>query len=212
MEHIVSCYNMGMLPTQVRNHFKKVDQFLFSLLQFSDDISIQHSNNYFLSLCREIITQQLAGGAARAIFGRFKKLFPHGKVTPEIAFSLSDGTIRGTGASWAKVRYIKDLAQCVTTKKIHLKRLHGLSDKEVIQELIKVKGIGPWTAEMFLMFSLGREDVFSYGDLGLRRAMQKLYKLKKEPTIKQMEKITSKWSPYRTYGALILWDSLDRKE
>ena len=72
-----------------------------------------------------------------------------------------------------------------------------------------MKGIGPWTAEMFLMFSLGREDVFSYGDLGLRHAMQKIYKFKKEPTIKQMEKITSKWSPYRTYAALLLWKSID---
>ena len=209
MEHIVPCYNMAMLPTKVRNHFKNVDPLLFSLTPSSNDISVQHSSNYFLSLCREIITQQLAGGAARAILGRFKKLFLQGKVTPEIVLSFSDETIRGTGASWAKVRYIKDLAKCVTTKTIHLDKLHGLSDKEVLQELIKVKGIGPWTAEMFLMFSLGREDVFSYGDLGLRHAMQKLYKFKKEPTIKQMEKITSKWSPYRTYGALLLWRSLD---
>lgn len=194
---------------KVRNHFKKVDPLLFSLIQLPDDIKIQHSSNYFLSLCREIITQQLASGAARAIFGRFEKLFVHKDVTPEIVLSLSDQVVRDTGASWAKVRYIKDLAQCVITKKINLKKLHGLGDKEVIQELIKVKGIGPWTAEMFLMFSLGREDVFSYGDLGLRHAMQKLYTLKKEPTIKQMEKITSKWSPYRTYGALLLWESLE---
>lgn len=194
---------------KVRNHFKKVDPLLFSLIQLTNDMKIQHSSNYFLSLCREIMPQQLAGGAARAIFGRFKKLFPHGKITPEIVLSLSDETIRGTGASWAKVKYIKDLAQCVKTKTIHLNKLHTLSDKEVLQELIKVKGIGPWTVEMFLMFSLGREDIFSYGDLGLRHAMQKLYKFKKEPTIKQMEKITSKWSPYRTYGALLLWRSID---
>ncbi len=198
-----------MLPTKVRNHFQKVDPILFSLTQSTDDIKIQHSTNYFLSLCREIITQQLAGGAARAIFGRFEKLFQNQKVLPEMISSLSDQTIRDTGASWAKVKYIKDLAECVITKKVHLKNLHDLSDKEVIQELIKVKGIGPWTAEMFLMFSLGREDVFSYGDLGLRRAMQKLYKFKKEPTIQQMERITSKWSPYRTYAALLLWKSID---
>lgn len=197
-----------MLPTKVRNHFKKVDPILFSLTSLSCK-SIQHSNNYFLSLCREIITQQLASGAAHAIFGRFEKLFLHRDVTPEMVLSLSDQVVRDTGASWAKVRYIKDLAQCVITKKIDLKKLHDLTDTEVIQELVKVKGIGPWTAEMFLMFSLGREDVFSYGDLGLRHAMQKLYTFKKEPTMKQMERITSKWSPYRTYGALLLWESLE---
>ena len=205
-------YNGLMLPTKVKKHFQKVDKNLYTLACSFDDISIGHSENYFLSLCREIITQQLAGGAARAIFGRFEKLFKNWKVLPEMILSLSDQTIRDTGASWAKVKYIKDLAQCVVTKKVYLENLHDLSDKDVIQELIKVKGIGPWTAEMFLMFSLGREDVFSYGDLGLRHALQKLYKLKKEPTIKQMEKITSKWSPYRTYGALLLWRSLDAKK
>jgi len=201
-----------MLPTHIRNHFKKVDPLLFSLIPSTNDISIQHSDNYFLSLCREIMTQQLAGGAARAIFGRFEKLFTNETVTAKKILLLPDQTIRDTGASWAKVTYIKDLAKWVTTKTIQLDKLHELSDKEVIQELIKVKGIGPWTAEMFLMFSLGREDVFSYGDLGLRHAMQKLYKFKKEPTIKQMEKITSKWSPYRTYGALLLWSSLDNEK
>ncbi len=194
---------------KVRNHFKKVDPILFSLIKKHDDISIQHSNNYFLSLCREIMTQQLASGAARAIFGRFEKLFEKREVAPEMVLSLSDQTIRDTGASWAKVKYIKSLAQCVASKTIDLDGIEKLNNKEVIQELIKVKGIGPWTAEMFCMFSLGREDVFSYGDLGLRHAIQKAYGFKKEPTIKQMEKITSKWSPYRTYGALLLWNSID---
>ena len=198
-----------MLPMKVIQHFKNVDPILFSLMPSINDISIQHSTNYFLSLCREIITQQLAGGAARAIFGRFEKLFVDEEITPEKILSLPDQIIRDTGASWAKVKYIKSLAQCVVSKAIHLNKLDELSDAEVIGELIKVKGIGPWTAEMFLMFSLGREDVFSYGDLGFRHALQKLYKFKKEPTIKQMEKITSKWSPYRTYAALLLWNSID---
>jgi len=87
--------------------------------------------------------------------------------------------------------------------------LDELDNGAVVEELTKVKGIGPWTAEMFLMFSLAREDVFSYGDLGLRKAIQKLYKLKKEPTNKQMEQITKKWSPYRTYASRILWKSLE---
>jgi len=198
-----------MLPTKVKKHFQKVDKNLYTLACSFDDISIGHSDNYFFSLCREIITQQLAGGAARAIFGRFEKLFTTETVTAEKILLIPDQIIRDTGASWAKVKYIKSLAQCVVSKIIHLNKLNELSDAEVIEELVKVKGIGPWTAEMFLMFSLGREDVFSYGDLGLRHAIQKLYNFKKEPTIKQMEKITSKWSPYRTYAALLLWKSID---
>ena len=198
-----------MLPTKVKKHFQKVDKNLYTLACSFDDISIGHSDNYFFSLCREIITQQLAGGAARAIFGRFEKLFTTETVTAEKILLIPDQIIRDTGASWAKVKYIKSLAQCVVSKIIHLNKLNELSDAEVIEELVKVKGIGPWTAEMFLMFSLSREDVFSYGDLGLRHAMQKIYKFKKEPTIKQMEKITSKWSPYRTYAALLLWKSID---
>ena len=198
-----------MLPKKVRDHFYNKDPVLFSLVDRYGNIKIQHSDNYFLSLCREIITQQLAGGAARAIFGRFNDLFIHGTVTPERVMSLSDQEIRNTGASWAKVKYIKDLAKCVKTKILHLDKLSALSDKEVMRELVQVKGIGPWTAEMFLMFSLGREDVFSYGDLGLRRALRTHYKFNKEPTQKEMEKIVVKWSPYRTYGALILCESID---
>ncbi len=189
--------------------FRNVDPILSSVITRVGRITITRSHNYFLSLCREIITQQLASGAAHAIFGRFGKLFPRGHVTPERVLALPDEVVRGTGASWAKVRYIKDLAHNVVFKKIHLNNLNVLDDEAVVQELIKVKGIGRWTAEMFLMFSLGREDVFSYGDLGLRRAIQKLYKFKKEPTIKQMERLTKKWSPYRTYAARILWKSLE---
>ncbi len=111
--------------------------------------------------------------------------------------------------SWSKVRFVRDLADKVSAKFIQLPQLAQLSNEEVITELTKVKGIGPWTAEMFLMFTLGREDVFSFGDLGLAKAIQKLYNLKQKPTRKQLEKITKKWSPYRTHAALVLWKSLD---
>ena len=195
---------------KVQKYFEKVDPVLSSLFFLKKDISIQHSDNYFLSLCREIMTQQLAQGAARAIFSRFEKLFENGEITSEKVLSLSDQTIRDVGCSWAKVKYVKSLAECVISETIQLEKLDALSDDDVIDELTKVKGIGRWTAEMFLMFSLGRKDVFSYGDLGLRHSLQKIYKFKKEPTVKQMEKITSKWSPYRTYGALLLWRSLDK--
>lgn len=165
--------------------------------------------SYFSDLCEAIINQQLSDKVATVIFARYKKLFLGEKVTPKSVLKISDEKIRAIGLSYSKISFIKDLAQKIQIGELKLENLAGLDNEKVIAELVKVKGIGPWTAEMFLMFSLGREDIFSHGDLGLRRAIQKLYALKKEPTEKQTERISKKWSPYRTYACMILWSSLD---
>lgn len=112
--------------------------------------------------------------------------------------------------SWAKARYIRDIAEKMERREVRLSRLHTLGDEEVIAELTKIKGVGRWTAEMFLMFSLGREDVFSFGDLGLRKAMQKLYGMP-EFSRKRAESIVIRWSPYRTFASRILWKTSDRE-
>lgn len=193
-------------------HFRTVDPILYSLLDKHPSlktITREKSDNYFRSLCREIIGQQLSGKAANVLFDRFENLFSRRHVIPKNVLAFSEETLRGTGMSWSKARFIRDLAQKVVSKYVQINKLGQLTDHDVMIELTKVKGIGPWTAEMFLMFSLGREDVFSYGDLGLRRAIQKLYGFKKEPSIAQMEKIVHMWKPYRTYAARILWASLD---
>lgn len=193
-------------------HFRRVDPTLFSVLQkipHKKHLAPERSKDLFADLVETIICQQLSDKAGATIFGRFQKLFAPGKVTPELVLRLSDEKIRSVGTSRSKVGFIKHLAQHVIDGTIQLKKLKNLSDEEVIATLTKLKGIGPWTAEMFLMFSLGREDIFSYGDLGLRNAIKKLYGLKKDPTKKQMEAITRKWSPYRTYAARILWRSLE---
>ena len=122
---------------------------------------------------------------------------------------MPDEKIRSTGPSWSKVSYIKNIARAVVSGNLDLQKINEKSDEDVIVELTKIKGIGRWTAEMFLMFTLGREDIFSYGDLGLRKGIMKLYGYKKEPTVKQMEKLTNRWKPYRTYAARILWRSLE---
>ncbi len=193
------------------SHFRIVDPILYSIAQTItlDDPSFRSSNRYFVSLCSEIIGQQLSGKVADVLFDRFEKLFPKRNVTPKRVLGISEETLRRTGMSWSKTRFIRDLARQVVDKSVRLESLSTLSDAEVIKELTRVKGIGPWTAEMFLMFSLGREDVFSYGDLGLRNAMKKLYGFKKDPTVRQMERIVNKWKPYRTYAARILWKSLE---
>ncbi len=194
------------------SHFRIVDPILYSLLQKHPSlksITREKSKDYFKNLCREIIGQQLSGRVADVLFERFEKLFPKRRVTPQRVLATSEAVLRTTGMSWSKARFIRDLAGQVLTKSLQLAQLAQLPDQDVIKELTRVKGIGPWTAEMFLMFTLGREDVFSYGDLGLRKAIKKLYGFKKDPTVKQMEKIVIKWKPYRTYAARILWKSLD---
>ncbi len=192
----------------VVSHLRE-DAVLANVLDGISLTKIVISSDYFSDLCEAIINQQLSTKAGATIFARFKKLYPKAVITPEKTIQLKDQQIRDIGASWSKVAFIKDLATKVTKKEIVLNTLKDLSNDDVIKALTAIKGIGPWTAEMFLMFSLGREDIFSYGDLGLRRAIQKLYAFKKEPTQKQMEKIVSKWSPYRTYACRVLWRSLD---
>src|SRR4029079_2555535 len=130
-------------------------------------------------------------------------------ITPEFVLTLSHEMLRKTGMSHAKANYIADLAGKVVNKELHLTLLNDLPDEEVIEELTKIKGIGRWTAEMFLMFTLGREDVFSHGDLGLRNGFERVYGKRSSWTRNDIEKITARWSPYRSYGSLALWHAMD---
>lgn len=197
----------NLILRKIKIHFKKVDPILYSEIKELYILEKVHPNDYFAKLSEEIINQQLSDKAGDTIYKRFQNLFPKGKITPGHALKLSHEKIRTTGTSNAKVKFIKSLAEKIVKKEIQIDRLGSLSDLEVVKELTKIKGIGPWTAEMFSMFALARPDIFSHGDLGLRRAIKKLYKFRKEPTRKQVEKITNNWSPYRTYACIILWRS-----
>lgn len=195
------------------DHFKKVDRKIYSILKDFDFelwIEVVPKKDYFQKLCREIIYQQLAGKAAEAIYQRFITLLPKGQVTPTHILALSDQSLRDQGLSWAKVKYVKDLALQTQSGTVQLNQLDILDDIAVINELTKVKGIGRWTAEMFLMFSLGRENIFSFGDLGLRKGLEKVYQLAK-PGDAQIHQIIKPWSPYKTYGSIALWQCLDIK-
>lgn len=199
----------------IKNHFKKADARLFKILEkIGDDleeISPILPKEYFFKLCREIIAQQLGSKVADKFLERFIALFPKKRITPKNLLKLSDIKLRGIGISWAKVRYLKDLASKIENKEIDLKLLKDLKDEDVMFHLTKVKGIGNWTAEMFLMFSLGRQNIFSHGDLGLRKAIEKIYNLK-DPKKEKIERLTQKWSPYRTWACRILWSSHDLKK
>lgn len=192
--------------------FRDVDPTLYAVLKKIKDpqlLTLKKSTTYFTDLCEAIINQQLSEKAGATIYKRFVALFPSGKVTPELLISLSDESIRGVGTSWSKVKFLKSLAKSLLHSEINFASFDMFSDEKVIIELTKLHGIGPWTAEMFLMFSLSRPDVFSLGDVGLKRAIQQIYKLKKEPTATQLKRISQKWSPYRTYACRILWRSLE---
>lgn len=166
--------------------------------------------NHFKSLVVSIINQQLSGKAADTIQKRFEALFKPKKFpTPEDVLKTPFPKMRKVGLSNAKVSFIKDLARKVHDGTINFRKMNSWTDEEVIAHLVQVKGIGRWTAEMFLMFSLERDDIFSYGDLALRKAMEKLYKLKKNPTPAQAEKISAAWSPYRTLASRYLWATMD---
>lgn len=166
--------------------------------------------NLFKNLVGEIINQQLSDKASATIFDRFVGLFG-GKSFPEPSkiLSVSDEKLRSSGISYSKVSYIKNIARAIEDGELDLENIHKLSDEEVIGQLTKIKGIGVWTAEMFLMFSLKRPDVFSFGDLGLRTAISRLYKVDRNDKDKII-KISNKWSPYRTIACRYLWASLDR--
>lgn len=193
------------MDTRIREHFKKNDLIVYKAI--SGRFTLTKTTDYFAHLCEAIVSQQLSEKAGSTIWNRLLDIFPGRKITPEKLLALSDDKIRVVGTSNSKVSYLKNLA--LHTKIFDLKTLRDMKNEDVIQELTKVKGIGPWTAEMFLMFALGREDVFSFGDLGLRNAMKRLYGWKKEPTRKQIEKIVARWSPYKTYACRILWKSLE---
>lgn len=173
------------------------------------DISPRKKSDYFSGLVREIISQQLSGASASAIRRRFEAMVG-GKITPENILKLSEQKLRDCGMAWSKARYVKDLAEKVKSGVVEIHRLDELPDEEVIKELVAVKGIGPWTAEMFLMFSLGRKDVFPVDDLGIRKGFQKVVgrKLEGEKLARFAEK---HWKPYRTVASWYLWQSLDNR-
>lgn len=167
--------------------------------------------NYFRALVESIVSQQLSVKASDTIFARFVKLFGSRFPKPTDVLKMSDAKLRSVGLSGSKVKYIKDLAKKVYQKEVQLHRLKKMTNEEVIEHLVQVKGIGRWTGEMFLMFSLQRPDVFSHGDSGLRNAIHKLYGFKKPPTEKQIEKIVKQWSPHKTLASRYLWRSLDNE-
>ena len=173
-------------------------------------IAVKHHKDYFENLCSSIIGQQLSGRVADVIFGRFKKCV--GKVEPKNVLKIADQKLRDCGMSWAKVNSIKDLAKRTKEGKLKTRSLTELSEAEVKKELVAVRGIGNWTAEMFLMFTLGRADIFPSDDLGIRNGMIKLIGPHFAKASRgEMEKFAERWKPYRTVASWYIWKNLDNE-
>jgi DNA-3-methyladenine glycosylase II len=163
----------------------------------------------FEAVARAIVGQQLSTKAARSIWEKLLAQFGGETPTPEALLRKRKPTLRKAGLSNAKVDFLRDLAQRVREGRLDFDRIKDLSDEDVVADLIEVKGVGQWTAEMFLMFHLGREDVVALGDLGIRRAVQISYGMEDLPGPEELERIADEWRPRRTLACLYLWRSLD---
>ncbi len=160
------------------------------------------------ALLRTVVGQQLSSRAARTIYGRILEMFGGGTPTPEQILAAKEKDLRAAGLSGRKVEYIRDLAKHVKSGELELDRLEELSDEEVIEEIVAVRGFGRWSAEMFLMFHLERPDVVSGGDLGIRRAIQLAYGLDEMPSPAEVVERAEAWRPNRSLACLYLWESL----
>jgi DNA-3-methyladenine glycosylase II len=190
-------------------HLKRRDPVLAGVIRSVGPCRIQRRRQRFQLLVSSIIAQQISGKAAQSIRRRLQATLRPERVTPAAVAALSTQQLRAAGLSPQKTSYLHDLAAKVRDGTVRLDRVHRMSDEEVIAELIQVKGIGVWTAQMFLMFSLGRPDVFPHDDLGIRAALRKLYGLADLPRREESLAIAEPWRPYATIACWYCWRSLD---
>jgi DNA-3-methyladenine glycosylase II len=199
-----------MVMRKAINHLKKCDPVLGAIIQRVGAFRMEFGEPTFHSLAEAILYQQLNGKAAVTIFNRFTEKTGD-PVTPEGILKLSDAEMRAVGLSKQKTAYLRDLAEKTKAGLLEFERLGELPDEEVINHLTQVKGVGVWTAHMFLMFTLRRPDVLPTGDYGVQVAIKKHYRKRKLPKPKDMEKIAKAWAPYRSIACWYLWRSLDIK-
>jgi len=194
-------------------HLSK-DKKLKKIIEAQEPFLLDKRKNVYLHLCKSIMSQQLSTKVADVIFNRFINLF--GTKTPKAQQILDTPfeKLRSIGLSNAKVNYVHNVCKFFIDEKLEDKKLHKLTDEGVIVYLTQIKGVGRWTAEMILMFTLGREDVFAVDDLGIQQGMIKLYKLdatNKKLLKEKMISLSDKWKPYRTYACRYLWNWKDKK-
>jgi DNA-3-methyladenine glycosylase II len=192
------------------HHLRRSDPVLKDIIEQVGDYRIEFRSPEFGSLVRSIVSQQLSGRVARVLLARLEEA-AGGKITPEAILKLRPSRMRSLGLSGQKTAYIRDLARQTRDGQLVFEELPGLSDAEVIERLTQVKGIGMWTAHMFLIFALRRTDVLPVGDLGVRAAIRKAYGLAELPGPAEIEGLAARWRPYCTVASWYLWRSLEPK-
>jgi DNA-3-methyladenine glycosylase II len=188
-------------------HLSK-DKKLKKVIDTQEPVQLKQRKNICLRLCASIMSQQLSTKVAEVIFKRFLQLYDGAEPTPQQIADTPFDTLRGIGLSNAKTNYALNVARFAIEHQLTDKQFKKMSNEEIIELLTQIKGVGKWTVEMLLMFTLGREDVFAVDDYGIQVAMKKIYKLddtSKKAFKENMLKISAKWSPYRTYACLHLW-------
>jgi len=188
---------------------RKGDTKLRKIIDVCGPCTLARKQGHFAALCRAIIGQQLAVAAAATIHKRFQKLFPNSRPTPENMLVIREPLFRQAGLSRQKIGYLVDLATHFVDRTLPNRKFSRMPDEDVIEALVAVKGIGTWTAQMFLIFVLARPDVWPTGDLGIRRALERTFSLPLEAAEGKLEKMGERWRPYRSYAAWYLWRSLD---
>jgi DNA-3-methyladenine glycosylase II len=194
-----------------RKHLSK-DRKLEKVITSQEVFVLNKRNNIHLHICASIISQQLSTKVADVIYGRFLKLFSKKNPSPKDILAIPFDDLRSIGLSNAKANYVINVCRFFIENKLTDARLHKMEDEEFILYLTQIKGVGRWTAEMLLMFTLGREDVFAVDDLGIQQAMIKLYKINpsdKKLLKQKMVSVSEKWKPYRTYACRYLWSWKD---
>lgn len=195
-------------------HLRSVDPVMARVIDSIGPVTLipRTEGTHFDILLRSIVFQQLSGKAAATILGRVKRLFSADEPLPEQILAIDHDVLRAAGLSNQKARYVKNLSQHVLDGTLPVETLHELSDEEIIFVLTQVKGIGRWSAQMFLMFRLVRPDVLPDLDLGVQKGIQRAYGLRKLPTPKKVLEIGAKWAPYRTLGAWYMWRVLEKAD
>ena len=196
------------LLQQAQFNIAKKDERMAQLMATVGAIHFSAREDCFCALARSIVGQQLSVKAAGTIWGRAVQCL--GEMQPDSVLSSDDQLLRAAGLSTNKVAALKALSQSVVSGQLDFQGIAKLTDEEAIAVLTQVKGIGRWTAEMFLIFSLGRQDVLAYDDVGLQRSMKWLYGLKTAPTKKAMIRYGNKWKPFRSVASLFLWEAINR--
>jgi DNA-3-methyladenine glycosylase II len=196
---------------EAEKHLTAHDKKLAPVIATYGPCTIRPHQNYYQELVESIVSQQLSIKAGAAIIKRFIALFGETFPAPEAILGKTVEELRTAGLSGAKANYIRDLAQHVVDGKVKFDHLDALSNEEVITELVAVKGIGEWTAHMFMLFCMGRMDILAYGDLGVRNGVQRLYGLKQLPSREDLEAVAKKyhWHPYESVACWYIWHSLD---